>query len=725
MLFSNPNESRLSKAVDTILKFIYPGIILILFVLFVIRNELTPLSVAVFLFNGVFILVINILFSKCKKILLRQRGDYELASFILDLTPLSIEVWRDCGELIYCNKKTLEFAKVGSFENFKNDYETNIEYSQNVQKFISQTLDEGYHRIEREFQQSDEKTTPLDTHFHKAKIENSNIVLGFSIDMTEVNQSIERERELNEYNELLISSAPYVVNIWDDSQSIASTTFQCALMFGLTSRHEFIKRFYELSPETQPCGSNSTELMDENIRTAFDSGYRRFEWMHQKLNGDPMPHEITLVRFKRQGRSFLFAYYVDLRPLKALLAREQKEERLRQIAEEESRAKTRFLARMSHEVRTPMNAVLGITDIQLQKEHPMETEDAFLRIHHASKLLLAIINDILDLSKVEAGKMVILPEKYETASLIVDTVQMNLIYIGEKELEFTLRVDQNLPLTMYGDQSRIKQVLNNVISNALKYTPRGTVELALSAIEQENPNDIIFVIEVTDTGIGMTDEEVAQMFEIEFTRHNVFENRSIEGSGLGMSITKAIVGLMNGQIEVTSKPGVGTKFKITIPQKNHTGEKIGFELAQKLQDIEETKNLIRKVEKKTIEAMPHGRILVVDDVETNLFVVEGLLMPYQLEVNTAESGQEAIDLVKSGEEYDIIFMDHMMPGVDGLEATIRIRESGYTKPIVALTANVTEGTSNLFLSNGFDGFVSKPIDPDKMNEVLIKYVKCP
>jgi signal transduction histidine kinase/CheY-like chemotaxis protein len=399
------------------------------------------------------------------------------------------------------------------------------------------------------------------------------------------------------------------------------------------------------------------------------------------------------------------------------------QERLRATAEVESRAKTQFLARMSHEIRTPMNAVLGITEIELMKaNHPKETEDAFLRIHSSSKLLLAVINDILDLSKVEAGKMEIVPVAYETYHMIMDTVMLNLMHIGSKDIKFDLSVNEFLPVFLIGDELRIKQILNNFLSNAFKYTKRGTVKMSVGKVTA-GKDKIILTIVISDTGQGMTPEQADRLFSSEFERYNVTTNRSIEGTGLGMPIAHQLLTMMNGTVSVKSEAGVGSVFTIKIPQSVDGGAVLGKDAVEDMQSLKSILPSDGKMSTITAEPMPYGRVLTVDDIESNLYVVEGFLAPYKIQLETVSSGQEAIDKIDAGNVYDIIFMDHMMPDMDGLEATKILREKGYTAPIVALTANTVKGAKELFISNGFTDFIAKPIDLFQLNAQLMKHIR--
>jgi signal transduction histidine kinase/CheY-like chemotaxis protein/HAMP domain-containing protein len=417
---------------------------------------------------------------------------------------------------------------------------------------------------------------------------------------------------------------------------------------------------------------------------------------------------------------------VFLRCIRNVSQKKKQEEMLHEAlisAEKASAAKSSFLANMSHEIRTPMNAILGITEILLHDEaQNSNTKEALNKIYSSGDLLLHIINDILDLSKIDAGKLELEPANYDVPSLINDTVTLNMMRIGGKPLEFELQVDENIPGTLFGDELRIKQILNNLLSNSFKYTKKGLVKFAVSAEVDEADKTVTLVFNVSDTGQGMSKEQVSMLFE-EYSRFNMEANRSIEGTGLGMSITQHLIQMMNGSISVKSELNWGSVFTVQLPQKDTGSGVIGREVAENLQKFEV--NVANQIKRSQVvfEPMPYGSILVVDDVETNLYVAQGLLAPYGLSFDTAGSGYEALDKVKAGKVYDIIFMDHMMPKMDGIETTEKIRNLGYTRPIVALTANAVTGQSEIFLSNGLDDFISKPIDVRQMDAMLKKFIK--
>jgi signal transduction histidine kinase/DNA-binding response OmpR family regulator len=422
--------------------------------------------------------------------------------------------------------------------------------------------------------------------------------------------------------------------------------------------------------------------------------------------------------------SLLENTFVDMSKRNADMERDVKEALNK--AMEANKAKSDFLSRMSHEIRTPMNAILGITEIQLENENiSLDIQEAMKKIFNSGYILLGIINDILDLSKIEAGKLELSPSNYDVPKLINDAVQLIIMRYDKKPIDFNFQVDENIPLTLFGDELRINQILNNLLSNAFKYTDKGEISMSVTAedIRQgENPQ-ITLVFRVADTGQGMTAEQIDTLFD-DYTRFNLEANRTMEGTGLGMSITKHLVNIMNGDIFVESEPGKGSVFTVRLPQRIVDSRVLGKELAENIEQfntgkVSQTNNTPQFIR----EYMPYGRVLIVDDVESNLYVARGLMAPYGLSIEIAANGFEVIEKIKKGATYDIIFMDHFMPKMDGMETTKILREMGYTHPIIALTANALIGQADMFLKNGFDGFISKPIDIRLLNSSLNKFIR--
>ncbi|MDR0496035.1 MAG: PAS domain S-box protein [Treponema sp.] len=537
--------------------------------------------------------------------------------------------------------------------------------------------------------------------------------------------SHEMELEMKGKSELIrimFENAPVGLTLFDDNFKYVDCNETVLKIYGVT--REFYAAFFgstDHSPEYQPDGRESGEKALAVIKRVMDGETLTIDWTHCTPGGEYLPVELTMTRVMYGDRYIGLGYIYDMREQTRL--KKQIEAALIE-AKDANRAKSEFLSHISHEIRTPMNTILGSAEIQLQKDNnPQDTEEAFNRIYNSGNLLLNIINDILDISKIEAGKLELIHAKYDIPSLIYDTMQINLLRYESKPIDFILKVDENTPLNMFGDELRIKQILNNILSNAFKYTEKGSVELSVSAeTDTMVDNECVLVLRVSDTGQGMDQDQINKLFDA-YARFNLEANRHVAGTGLGMSITKQFIDMMNGEITVESSPGKGTVFTVRLPQKKTGFEICGTGLVESLRK-NSFQNLARAKKLKIIhEYMPYGSVLIVDDVESNLYVAKGMMLPYGLKIETVISGIDAIEKIKSGNEYDVIFMDHMMPKMDGMEAAKIIRELGFANSIVALTANAIAGQSEMFLNNGFDSFISKPIDSRELDAVLNHLVR--
>ncbi|MCL1878240.1 MAG: response regulator [Defluviitaleaceae bacterium] len=401
--------------------------------------------------------------------------------------------------------------------------------------------------------------------------------------------------------------------------------------------------------------------------------------------------------------------------------REEKLAWERNLAEANSEAKSKFLARMSHEIRTPITTVLGVAEIQLQNPKlPAEMDRPFSKIQSSAKVLLNIVNDILDLSKIEAGKIELLNEEYAVASLITDIVSLHYTDSDDRGIGFYLHVDEKIPADLMGDFVRIEQIINNLLSNAFKYTEEGSVELSFSCGEVVD-GVVDLIICVHDTGLGMSKKQRELLHESEYTRLHERNKRYIRGTGLGLPIVRNLLEIMDARMEMESSVGVGTSVVVTIPQRVCGSGIIGKESAARLQDMDET--MVSSKHEFIADPMPYGKVLVVDDTESTLFVSVGFLKFYDLQIETCSDGYESLEKIKKGNMYDIIFMDEMMPGINGTETMRQMRNAGYTNPIIALTANALIGQKEMYIRNGFDGFISKPIIAKQLDIILKKFVR--
>ncbi len=394
---------------------------------------------------------------------------------------------------------------------------------------------------------------------------------------------------------------------------------------------------------------------------------------------------------------------------------------LRDIANKASAAKSNFLSSMSHEIRTPMNAIKGFSELILAEEGISEkTKKYAADIRQASNNLVSIVNEILDFSKIESGKFEIIEDNYSVSSLLHDVTSVSAMKIQEKPINFIVNIEDNVPESLYGDVTRIRQVMINILNNSAKYTDAGEVEFHVGWEDDENDKDKgRLLVDVRDTGIGIKEEDLGKLF-VAFTQVDTKKNRGIMGTGLGLTVCRNLLNLMSGEIKVESQYGKGSVFSFWLPQIKKSDQFCSFTYG-----FDDHTN----VEKFVVPFIcPKAHFLVVDDNKVNLDVAKALLTEYDAKVDVALSGREAIGIFeKNSESIDIIFMDHMMPMMDGIETTIEIRgiediPRAKSVPIVALTANAIKGVEKGFFAAGMNDFLTKPIELKRMAQILDKWV---
>ena len=666
---------------------------------------------------------------------------------VLDKDPQMNLLYDKNRNVIDCNQATIDFMGFTSKEEFINQFTTAMEDSfqpilstgeviPSLEEQFAETLRKGETTYEYEFSIGGEfkrviavkKTIPY---------EDDIAVVAYLIDITKdflLKQEIIKSKQSMDLQVAKLNMAVEAsrIGLWDfefcngdlhhpDSKVTWSNDMRHILGFRDTDDfpNDLRSWSYRLHPDDHDRVINqlNNHIMDKTGQTPYTVEYRLLK------------KDDTFAFVKAAGKTWrddngepirTVGSLTDITETKQLIVDAERQKR---IADEANKAKTKFLSTMSHEIRTPLNAILGIAEIQLLNESLDRTLiDAFEKIRQSGDLLLGIINDILDLSKIEAGKLDMSCSKYEVASLISDTSQLNMIRIGSKDITYEVEIIGKLPVLLYGDELRIKQIINNILSNAFKYTKAGKVTMSVRVDEGLTAHDKVLIIAVKDTGQGMTEEQLNQLYD-EFARFNLESNQYTEGTGLGMSITHKLINLMKGRMTVHSEVGVGTTFTVFIPQGVVSTDMMSAELIDQLQNFKTSS--IKTLQHIAIhrERMPYGTVLVVDDMETSSFVTRGLLRPYDVQVESVNSGFAAIDLIKVGKIYSVILMDHMMPQMDGVETVKILRNLNYKGPIVALTANAVAGQADMFLHHGFDGFISKPIDVRCLDSIMNEYVK--
>jgi len=654
------------------------------------------------------------------------------------------------------------------------------------------------------------------------------VLEGFDTDVTEL-WRLKRAEEEFERTNLMLNATPLMCHIWSSDYQLIDVNYKTLEIFDMT-KEEYFSKFRDLRPVYQPDGKITEELIQYSLETALREGSSNYEIWMKKRDGTLIPFDVNHVRVSFDEDYLIVSYARDLREHKQMMNEIENQTDLLsnalREAREANRAKSDFLAKMSHEIRTPMNAIIGMTELALRENLPEIVREYINSAKQAGVNLLHIVNDILDFSKIESGKMQINYAKYSLSTLINDVINIIKTKLINSEIYFITYIDSNLPDLLIGDEMRIRQILINILENAVKYSGKGYITLIVSGNGSGNTINLKF--DVKDNGRGLKQDDIGKLFNSYFRVGSDSDvgMDGVDGVGLGLVISKDLANAMEGDITVESEYGVGSTFTITLPQKIADQKKVAVaknpseissvlfefntECADSVEyaitnlgakclktssvdeffDICETNTfshvfvsslLFKQNTSKLLLAAktaqiilltkfgdpvpnsgcsvlsmpvnsmsaasilngisetfiydvndeahtvkftaPEAKVLVVDDINTNLVIVKGLLTPYLVEVDTCLSGFEAIDAVKS-KRYDLIFMDHRMPDMDGVETVENIKKLGkddpyYSNiPIVALTANAVAGMKEMFLQHGFSDFMSKPIDTVLLNTVL-------
>jgi PAS domain S-box-containing protein len=658
----------------------------------------------------------------------------ERTQLMFDSAPLAICMFDDSSNVLDCNQEMVKMFGIPDKEFFQNNffsvlfpkYQPNGELSASVSENNGRiAFEKGYYRFECMHQTLHGQLMPTEVTMVRVKYRGEFAISGYFRDLTEQKAAEQLTKEVMEKTSTLtaiLDTAPDLIFVKD----LDSRYIQCNKGFesllgrpsediigkddaeGLKAPPEVAAAFVAedkmifekkqmVSFEDYVLASNGTKVLFETVKSPL--------YIDGKITGVVgIARDIT--QRKAMEEDIKTAYDEAIKAYAA--------------AETALEAKNLFVANMNHEMRTPMNVIVGLTDLLLEEDDISEkVKETLIKINIAGTTLMGLINDVLDISKVDAGKMELTPIQYDVASLLNDIITLNVIRIEEKPITFKLDINENIPCSLHGDDLRVKQILNNLLSNAFKYTKAGTVTLS---VDCKYDGDTVWTsFYVTDTGIGIRSEDIGKLFT-DYNQVDAKANRAIEGTGLGLSITKRFVELMDGEISVESEYGKGTVFRTRIRQGFVTDKTIGKEVVESLSSFRYSDKKKQEQKKLMRSNLSYARVLVVDDFSTNLDVAEGMLRKYKMKVDCVTNGQESIDLIAAGKPvYDAVFMDHMMPGMDGVEAVKAIRALGseYAQniPIIVLTANAITESENMFFDNGFNAFLPKPFNAINLDSI--------
>ncbi len=645
----------------------------------------------------------------------QQKENVEkLLSTMLNSMPFGANLVNRDLQIIDCNTTAYQLfgcedkeTYLRNFYNLSPQYQPNGELTSDAMKRVMQkAFNEGFHKFEWLHHDINGNTLPVEVTLVRTYYKNEDMVLGYTRDLRELKATQELVEEAELRHTLMLDSVPLCVHFWDENSNLIYTNLEGANLFGYATQEDYLLNMEDTMPEFQPDGIASKEKLAQVIKDCQKHGRIKTEvtCIHP-VSGEEIPLAVLAVQTFYKGKHSIISYLKDLREhqtmLKEIAANEQALREAKEIAEKSAQAKSEFLANMSHEIRTPMNGILGLLRL-LEGTKLDKIQNNYLeKSLFSANELLRIINDILDFSKIEAGKLEMEYNPFTLHNVCSEIESLLGHSIREKNLTFHMNEGDFFSTPLMGDSLRLKQVMINILSNAIKFTHTGNISLEINANEQKN-NKLYCLFAIKDSGIGLSQQQIGRLFEA-FNQADTSVTRKYGGTGLGLAISKRIVEMMQGKIWVESEPNKGSTFYFDAI----------FPLAKDNADA--IQNIKLPLEQKN----RNEHILVVEDNQINQLIAEELLCSVGYSVNIANNGQEAIDMLEK-KHYDLVLMDIQMPIMDGLTATkiIRKKPKFNDLPIIAMSAHAMAGDKEKSIQSGMNEHITKPITPSILFDCL-------